>query len=119
MSNTGASPSPQLTLAVEKTAAETIVRCTGRITSSTNELLKSTVRPLMPDTKRIVLDLTNVSFLDSSGLGTIVGFWVSSKKAKCQLKLTNANQRIIDLFLMSNLAPILGGHEEYLGATPD
>jgi hypothetical protein len=48
-----------------------------------------------------------------------VGFWVSSKKAKCQLKLTNANQRIIDLFLMSNLAPILGGHEEYLGVTPD
>jgi hypothetical protein len=30
----------------------------------------------------------------------IVGFWVSAKKAKCELKIVNANKRIIDLFLM-------------------
>ncbi|HEY4951595.1 MAG TPA: STAS domain-containing protein [Candidatus Acidoferrales bacterium] len=119
MSLTGAVPSPQLKLDVEKTSVETTVRCTGRITSTTAESLKSTVRPLIPDAKRIVIDLTNVSFLDSSGLGTIVGFWVSAKKANCQLKLANANQRIMDLFLMSNLAPIFEGRSEYLGATPD
>jgi anti-sigma B factor antagonist len=119
MSLSGAVPSPQLKLDVEKTAAETTVRCTGRITSSTAELLKGSVRPLIPDAKRIVIDLTHVSFLDSSGLGTIVGFWVSAKKANCQVKLVNANQRIVDLFLMSNLAPIFEGRDEYLGATPD
>jgi anti-sigma B factor antagonist len=119
MSLTGAVPSPQLKLDVEKTAADATVRCTGRITSSTAELLKSTVRPLIPESKRIVIDLTNVSFLDSSGLGTIVGFWVSAKKVNCKLKLANANQKIIDLFLMSNLAPIFEGRDEYLGATPD
>ena len=119
MSLTGAVPSPQLKLDVEKTAAESTVRCTGRITSSTAELLKSAVRPLIPDTPRIVIDLTNVSFLDSSGLGAIVGFWVSAKRAKHQLKLANANQRIVDLFLMSNLAPIFEGHDDYLGVTPD
>jgi|SRR5271155_5221684 anti-sigma B factor antagonist len=119
MSLTGAVPSPELKLDVEKAAAETIVRCTGRITSSNAEMLKSTVRPLIPDAKRVVLDLTNVSFLDSSGLGTIVGLWVSSKRANCELKITNANKRIVELFLMSNLAPIFEGHKEYLGMTPD
>ena len=118
MSNPGA-PSPELKLDVEKTPQEIIVRCAGRITSGTAEQLKTTVRPLIPDNKRIVLDLTNVSFLDSSGLGAIVGFWVSAKKAKHELKLANANQRIVDLFLMSNLAAIFQGHDEYLGATPD
>jgi anti-sigma B factor antagonist len=119
MSLTGAVPSPQLKLDVEKTAVETTVRCTGRITSSTAELLKTTVRPLVPGAKRVVMDLTNVSFLDSSGLGAIVGLWVTGKKANCELKLVKANQKIIDLFLMSNLASILEGHEEYLGLTPD
>jgi anti-sigma B factor antagonist len=119
MSHSGAVPSPELKLDVEKTEAETTVRCTGRITSGTSEQLKSTVRPLIPDTKRVVLDLTNVSFLDSSGLGTIVGLWVTAKQAKHELKIVNANQRIIDLFLMSNLAPIFSGHDEYLGVTPD
>jgi anti-sigma B factor antagonist len=117
MSNPGAGP--ELKLEVEKTPTQATVRCTGRITSSTSELLKSTVRPLIPDTPHIVIDLTNVSFLDSSGLGAIVGFWVSAKKAKHGLRLTNANQRIVDLFLMSNLAPIFEGHDEYLGVTPD
>jgi anti-sigma B factor antagonist len=119
MSLTGAVPSPQLKLDVEKTAVETSVRCTGRITSTTAEFLKTTVRPLIPGAKRIVMVLTNVSFLDSSGLGTIVGLWVTAKKANCELKLVKANQKIIDLFLMSNLASILEGHEEYLGLTPD
>jgi len=75
--------------------------------------------PLIPENKRVVLELTNVSFLDSWGLGTIVALWVTSKKNRCQLKVVHANQRIIDLFLMSNLAPILEGHEEYLGVMPD
>jgi anti-sigma B factor antagonist len=119
MSNPGAGLSPELKVEVEKTPTQTIVRCTGRITSSTAELLKSTVRPLIPDTQRILIDLTSVSFLDSSGLGAIVGFWVSAKKAKHELRLANANERIVDLFLMSNLAPIFEGHDEYLGVTPD
>jgi len=46
-------------------------------------------------------------------------FAALQKKAKCELKLANANQRIIDLFLMSNLAAIFEGHEDYLGAAPD
>jgi anti-sigma B factor antagonist len=119
MSNTGTGLSPELKIEVEKTPEQTIVRCAGRITSGTSELLKSAVRPLIPDTPRVVIDLTNVSFLDSSGLGAIVGFWVSAKRAKHQLKLANANQRIVDLFLMSNLAAIFEGHDEYLGVTPD
>jgi hypothetical protein len=48
-----------------------------------------------------------------------VGMWVSARQAKHELKLANSNQRIVDLFLMSNLAPILEGREEYLGLTPD
>jgi anti-sigma B factor antagonist len=119
MSVSGAVPSPDLKLDVEKSPAETTVRCTGRITSSNSDSLKSTVRPLIPDAKRVVLDLTNVTFLDSSGLGTIVGLWVSSKREKCEFKVINANKRIVELFLMSNLAPIFEGHKEYLGMTPD
>jgi anti-sigma B factor antagonist len=119
MSSNPAAPAPELKIETERTPTEATVRCTGRITSFTSDSLKSTVRPLIPESKCVVLDLTNVSFLDSSGLGTIVGLWVTSKKSNCQLKLTNANQRIVDLFIMSNLSRILEGHEDYLGVTPD
>ncbi len=119
MAGNPAAPAPELQLATEKTATETIVHCTGRITSSTSALLRDTTRSLIPGAKRIVLDLTNVSYLDSSGLGALVSLYVSTRRASCELKLINLNQRIKELLRLTNLASILEGHEEYLGLTPD
>jgi anti-sigma B factor antagonist len=112
-------PGPALTLQTEKTPTETIVHCSGRISSDTAGLLSSTARNLMLETKVLVLDLTNVSYMDSSGLGSIMGIYVSSKRASCKLKLINLNQRIKELFSITRLAPLFEGHEDMLGVTPD
>jgi anti-anti-sigma factor len=72
-------PLPKLDLATDKTPTETIVHCTGRVTSDTAQLLKTTVKPLLSESKTVVLDLKNVSYIDSSGLGVIVGLYVSAK----------------------------------------
>jgi hypothetical protein len=47
MSLTGAVPSPDLKIEVAKKPEETMVHCTGRITTGTSEMLKATVRPLI------------------------------------------------------------------------
>ena len=73
-------PTPELQLNVEKTPSETIFHCSGRITSSTSSQLTHAVRDLIPEKKPIVLDLSKVTFMDSSGLGALVGVWVSAKK---------------------------------------
>jgi len=112
-------PNPELNLETVRTPEETIVHCTGRITSSTSTLLQTTVRGLIPETKCVVLDLTNVSHMDSSGLGTIVGLYLSAKRQHCGLKLINLNQRLQELFRITKLASVFGGHEDYLGWTPD
>ena len=111
-------PNTELNLTFEKTATETIVRSTGRITSATSDLLQSTIRGLMPETKTIVLDLTDVSYMDSSGLGAIVGLYLSAKKANCKLKLINLNQRIKELFSMTRLAQVFLAPEEPVRERP-
>ena len=100
-------PVPELDLTTNKTATETIVHCTGRITSDTTQSLKTTVKPLFSESKTVVLDFTNVSYLDSSGLGAIVGLYVSAKAAKCQLNLINLNQRLRELFSITRLGQVL------------
>jgi len=100
-------PTSELELATERAPTETTVRCTGRITSDTTQSLKTTVKPLLSESKTIVLDLTNVSYVDSSGLGAIVGLYVSAKAAKCQLKLINLNQRLKELFSITRLGQVL------------
>jgi anti-sigma B factor antagonist len=116
-----ATPSPisELNLETTKNPEETIVRCTGKITSSSSPMLQTTVRSLIPETKCVVLDLTNVSYMDSSGLGAIAGLFFSAKRQNCRLKLVNLNQRLQELFRITKLASALEGHEDFLGYTPD
>jgi anti-sigma B factor antagonist len=102
-----------------KTPEETLVRCTGRIVSSSVSTLQDTVRELIPTSKRVVLDLTDVSYLDSSGLGALVGLYISARRHNCEFKLIHLNQRLKELFRLTKLAAVFEGHDDMLGMTPD
>src|SRR3984957_13431144 len=73
----------------------TTVVCHGRVVSETAGQLKEAVKPLIPLGGRIILDLTDVSYVDSSGLGTLVGLKVSAlKEGYIKLELVNLSQRV-------------------------
>ena len=94
---------PPLTLRTDVDGDVRIVRCSGRLTSSVAGLLHAEVKPLIPHAKKIVLDLTDLAFMDSMGLGTIATLYVSSKTAGCQFELINLSRRIRDLFTVTHL----------------
>ena len=100
-------PTPELQFDVEKTASETIFHCSGRIISSNSSQLTSAVRTLIPEKKPIVLDLSKVTFMDSSGLGALVAIWVSAKRGGSELRLTSLGQRVKDLLRVSGLEQVL------------
>jgi len=119
MAANSASPVPELSLATDKTPTETVIHCSGRIISNTTELLKTATRSAMAESKTVVLDLTQVNYLDSSGLGAIVGLYVTAKRDGRKLKLINLSPRVKELFSITRLAPLFEGHEDMLGMTPD
>ena len=100
-------PTSELQMDVEKTPTETIFHCAGRITSSTSSQLTRAVRDLIPEKKPIILDLSKVSFMDSSGLGAVVAVWVSAKRAGTELKLVSLGQRVRDLLRVTGLEQVL------------
>jgi anti-sigma B factor antagonist len=112
-------PTQELKLETVRKGDEALVRCIGKITSSSAGLLQSTVRSLIPETKRVVLDLTDVTYMDSSGLGTLVTLYLSAKRQHSELKLVNLSERLKELLRVTNLASVFEGHEEFLGLTPD
>ena len=61
---------------------------------------------MVPQTKRIILDLKDVSFLDSSGLGAIIGVYVTAKKSQCELQLVNLSKKVNDLLGMTNMLSV-------------
>ncbi len=108
---------PALSFDVAAGTDETTVRCAGRIVTETTALLKSTVKPLLAPHHTVVLDLTEVDYLDSSGLGTIVGLYVSAKASNSRLRLVNLNQRVRELFSITRLGEVMaeGRDPEYFG----
>jgi anti-sigma B factor antagonist len=84
-------------------AGVAIVKCVGRLTSENSAAFKAQVRSMIPNEKRIVLDLTDLVGMDSSGLGAIVGLYVSARHAKCDLQLVNLSKKVRELLGLSNL----------------
>jgi anti-anti-sigma factor len=76
----------------ENTGAVTTITCHGRLAKETSGQVKQMVKPLIPMGRRIVLDLTDVSYLDGSG--SMVGLRVSAvKEGFCRLELFNPSPR--------------------------
>ena len=103
----------ELTFETQHSPEETLVVCRGKINSDNSTLLISTVQPLVPNTKRITLDVSDVSYVDSSGMGALVRLWISTKRADCEFRVINLNERIKDLLRISNLSKVLEGDQEF------
>ena len=63
---------------------------------------------LIPHNKRIVLDLTDLAFVDSMGLGTLVRLYVSAKSAGSCLQLINLGKQIRELLGITHLLGLFG-----------
>jgi anti-sigma B factor antagonist len=102
----------ELKLESEKRDSETTVRATGRITSTTSATLENTLRDLVSSNKRVVLDLTRVDYIDSSGLGALVAVYMHATRSNCNLEIANPAPRVRDLFGRSGLSSVFKGHGE-------
>jgi anti-sigma B factor antagonist len=83
-----------------------VVQCKGRLIAGSAGSLHTEVKRLIPETKRITLDLAGVTQLDSMGLGMIVSSYVTVKAAGCDIKLINLGKRLREIFLMANLSSL-------------
>ena len=62
--------------------------------------------------KKTVLDLSEINFMDSSGLGLIMGRYALMQRIGGELTLKNPNERIIKIFELAGLGRIIKIEEE-------
>jgi len=100
-----------LKLQLEQKPNETVVHCKGKITAENSEVFQREIHDLMPEshgqnaakTYRFVLDLSNVTYVDSTGLGALLGAWTAAQKKGCDLELANLNPRVEKLVEITKL----------------
>lgn len=100
-----------LSLKTRRVGDVTIIRCSGRIVAGAeNESLREQVRGLLPDRRDVVLDLNEVVFIDSSGLGTLVRLLTSVRRAQGDLKLCSLPPDIQKLLKLTKLISLFDSH---------
>ena len=89
----------------------TVVRCTGRVVAGPeNESLRAHIYRLLPDGRDVILDLSEVVFIDSSGLGTLVRLLTSLRRIDGDLKLCKLPRDIYNVLKMTNLISLFDTH---------
>ena len=83
----------------------TIVDCSGRITLGEGSvILKDVVRELLSKgQKKILLNLGDVNYIDSSGIGELVSAFTTVRNQGGELKLLNLTKKVHDLLQITNL----------------
>lgn len=106
-------PSGQRLLNIERRISEdgtpTLV-CKGRINLDSANALRAEVKSLSSTHGTVQADLSGVDAVDSAGLGSILGTYVSAKNDGCDLVLVNVHPRVRDLLNITKLTTVLSVH---------
>lgn len=101
-----------LKLSTHQSDGITIVDCNGRIVFGEEAAaLREMVKELIPQSPRIVLNLKDVSYIDSGGLGMLVGLYTSAHTATGDVKLANLTQRVNQLLQVTKLLTVFEVHD--------
>jgi anti-sigma B factor antagonist len=97
----------QLKVATRTKDGIIVVDCSGRIVfGEESSLLRDTVKDAVSKNNRIVLNLGEVSYIDSGGLGTLVALRITAQNAGGTIKLANLTKRVGDVLQVTKLLTV-------------
>jgi anti-sigma B factor antagonist len=97
----------QLKLSVRVIDGVSIVDCRGRLLfGDESGALRDTVKNLLAESKSIIINLGETTYIDSGGLGTLVGLYTSAQNSGGMVKLSNLQQRVTDLLQVTKLLTV-------------
>jgi anti-sigma B factor antagonist len=91
------------TIEVQPEDGTVLVKCKGRLVYGQTDILKEGVRDLLSKSNCVVIDLGEVDYMDSAGLGTVLYIYFFAKTSRCELRLINLAPRVRQLFGMTNI----------------
>jgi len=84
-----------------------VTDCAGRIVFGEESAeLRERVKALIGEGSRIVLNLREVTYIDSGGLGTLVSLYTTAQNAGGSIKLSDLTNRVGDLLQVTKLLTV-------------
>ena len=101
-----------MTFTERQVGPATVLALSGKLTLDDAGQLKEKVASLLAaGKKQIVLNLGDVTYVDSSGLGEMVSCHTAATRASGSIKLANVGKRQIDLLVITKLNMVFDVHD--------
>jgi anti-sigma B factor antagonist len=106
---------------VEKIDEDALIKLSGRLDMNTSPDLRKTALTLFTKckSKNLTIDFANASYIDTSGLATLVEILVTAKEQRAQLTLSGLNEKVrylLDVNGLTGFFRIEGSTREKLHA---
>jgi anti-sigma B factor antagonist len=89
-----------------------ILYCTGRLVfGDETAAFRDRIRNILLGTRQIVVNLGGIEYIDSGGLGTLVGMLASTRNRQGEIKLVRPNQRVAELLQRTRLTTVFKSYE--------
>lgn len=102
-----------LTFEVERDGDTAVVKCHGRLVAGTTDEFSQEVKQLLPKTKVVVVDLADLTYVDSTGLGVLVRLLASARQAGCEFKLLHLGKQLRNVLKLTNLLSVFAQAEDH------
>lgn len=91
----------------------TVVTMDGRIVlGEESNALREKVKGLLADSKKkVILNMANVTYIDSAGLGTLVATFHSARQQGATLKLTHLGAKFKEVLQVTKLLTVFEVHD--------
>ena len=89
-----------------------ILHCTGRIVFGDEAApFRERIKNILLGTNQIVVNLGGIEYIDSGGLGTLVGVLASTRNRHGEIKLVRSTQRVAELLRRTRLHTVFKSYE--------
>ncbi|CAM3921403.1 STAS domain-containing protein [Alkalicoccus chagannorensis] len=96
-----------LDIDVQEKKGKNVAFVEGEVDVYTATKLKETIQPLAEGEHDLVIDLSGVDYIDSTGLGIFIGALKASEKSEGSMTLTGLNDRVRRLFEITGLHEVI------------
>jgi anti-sigma B factor antagonist len=102
-----------LTFEIDREGDAAVVRCHGRLVAGTADEFYREVKPVLPQIKEMVLDLGDLTYVDSMGLGTLVRLYSAARQQECEFQLLHLGKQLRNVLKMTNLLSVFSQAEDH------
>ncbi len=102
-----------LTFEIERNGDTAVVTCHGRLVAGVASEFYADIKPLLSQAKEVVIDLADLAYVDSMGLGALVRSYIHARQEGCDLKLRHLGKQVRNVLKMTNLLSVFSEAEDH------